>query len=90
MGSSNVYETMVSTMSDEDVLVMWHACVKEHKRRLEEKQTENKRFLKVGDRVKWGIHGRTGEITKVKRVKAYVRDDWGSCWDIRLSSLTKI
>jgi preprotein translocase subunit YajC len=87
-----VYEAMVSTMSDEDIMTLWRCVANEHKRRKKVKGSENKKLLKKGDRVSFpSRHGTiTGTITKVKRVNALIKADDYQTWDVRLGSLTKI
>ena len=87
-----VYETMVSTMSDDDIMTLWRAVAAEHKRRKNDKLVENKKLLRKGDRVAFSArHGQvTGTITRVKQVNALIKADDYQTWDVRLSSLTKI
>ncbi len=87
-----VYETMVSTMSDDDIMTLWHAVAGEHKRRKNAKIAENKKLLRKGDRVAFSTRSGqvTGTITRVKQVNALVKADDHQPWDVRLSLLTKI
>ncbi|MBP04572.1 MAG: hypothetical protein CMA72_07320 [Euryarchaeota archaeon] len=88
-----VYETMVSTMSDDDIMTLWHAIAEEHKRRKNIRGAENKKLLRKGDHVAFSTKSGqvTGTITKVKQVNALVKSDGTSLvWNVRISSLTKI
>jgi hypothetical protein len=87
-----VYETMASTMSDDDLMTLWRAVAEEHKRRNNAKLAENKKLLRKGDRVAFSTRSGqvTGTITKVKTVNALVKADDYQPWDVRLSLLTKI
>ena len=88
----NMYETMVATMTDSELMEIWRAAATEHKRRRKLRQGENKALLRPGDRVEFRVTGGvvTGKITRIKRVKALVEDSSGNVWDVRLGNLRKI
>ena len=85
-------KTMVMTMSNEDIQLLWNYCADEWKSRQERKGVENKQQLRNGHRVSFSGEGRTvtGTVTRVKRVKALIKSDCHQTWDVRLGNLTKI
>jgi len=87
----NMYETMIATMTDSELMEIWRAAATEHKRRRKLRQGENKALLRVGDRVEFDgpVGVVPGKITRIKRVKALVEDSGGCVWDVRLGSLRK-
>ena len=85
-------KTMVMTMSNEDIQLLWSYCADEWKRRQERKGVVHKQQLRNGHRVSFSGEGRTvtGTVTRVKRVKALIKSDCHQTWDVRLGNLTKI
>lgn len=94
-----MFEAMFKTMDHDEIMEVYSMLSKETKLRRSIKLANNKGLLREGSVVEWyGSRSGscTGEVIKVKRKKAIVRQtsphnkSHGSNWDIPMSMLTVV
>lgn len=94
-----MFEAMFKTMDHDEIMEVYSMLSKETKLRRSIKTANNRRVMREGSIVEWygsKSGGCTGEVIKVKRKKAIVRQtsplnkSHGSNWDIPMSMLTVV